>query len=124
MQKDVGNLRFMTRSNNLSQIGSIRGWLEIRICLQEAVDFLYNPRKLRECPTRPPAELDIATFQAHIVRAKAIIDEVTAVVDSYRYVVSWKDPFLSAVTLLFLVVVCIGFDAEYFGWCVERGHVN
>eukprot|EP00934_Nitzschia_sp_Nitz4_P002896 Nitzschia sp. Nitz4//scaffold4_size323378//155410//158685//NITZ4_000662-RA/size323378-processed-gene-0.354-mRNA-1//-1//CDS//3329553405//2886//frame0 len=96
--------------------GAISGWLELEIGLEENVDMLYHRSRPTTCPTPPPAELDMATFQAHIARARALVEGVNDIMAAYEYAVGWHDPFLTGLLLLSSIFICIGADAEYAGW--------
>jgi C2 domain len=96
------------------QTGAISGWIQIDAGIEEFNKKLYGSRPI-ECPNRPPADLNIGNFSVHIARIKAIIEDLNDVVAEYNYVVSWKNPFLTAISFYVFVWFCLSFNAEYSG---------
>jgi hypothetical protein len=99
------------RSN---EAGSISGWIEINAGIEEFNDKLYGSHPI-ECANRPPADLSVGNFSVHIARIKAIVVGLRQVVAEYNYVVSWKNPLLTATTLYIFVWFCLSFNVEYSG---------
>ena len=101
--------------SNILHVGSVTGWLEVRVGLEEYVDKLYG-KACVECPARPTPELNLAAFQTHVTRLKHILSEVKKAWKAYEYMVSWKDPVVTGLSLTAFTVTCIFFDFEYIGW--------
>jgi len=95
--------------------GAISGWLEVSLGLEEFVGRLYHLRRPIVCPARPKEDFNTSLFQVHVTRAKAIFDELNDMLDMYLYIVSWKNPFVTGFSLVFVVALCLRFDAEYVG---------
>ena len=94
--------------------GLISGWVEISVGIEEFYSRLYGQNPI-ECSDRPAPELNMSNFSNYIARIKTIIDDVNHAIAQYQYMVSWKNPFWSATTLLTFMWVCIRFDTEYIG---------
>ena len=92
--------------------GAITGWVDVDLCLTEATDQLYSSRPL-ECPPRPPDGLNVELFQAHIARIGAIIGDIKKAAETFSYVISWKNPALTSLSLMVFVGLCLKFNAEY-----------
>jgi hypothetical protein len=50
-----------------------------------------------------------------MARIKALIDDFKHALEQYKYVVSWKNAPLTALTLVIFVTFCLRFNAEYSG---------
>ncbi|KAG7364259.1 hypothetical protein IV203_037461 [Nitzschia inconspicua] len=96
------------------QVGAISGWIQLKAGVEEYNQELYGSRPI-ECPNRPPAHLNMGSFSVHIARMKGIIADVNDAVAEYNYVVSWKNPLLTATCLYIFVWLCLSFDSEYSG---------
>ena len=92
--------------------GAITGWVDVDLCFTEAKDLLYSSRPL-ECPPRPPDGLNVELFQAHIARIGAIIGDIKKAAETFSYVISWKNPALTSLSLMAFVGLCLKFNAEY-----------
>lgn len=103
------------RHHNSDEKGAICGWIEVSLGLEEFVHRLYHPRLPIECPDRPADDFNMALFQVHMMRAKAIFEDLNGLLHLYFYTVSWKNPVLTGCTLVVLVSLCIRFDTEYVG---------
>jgi hypothetical protein len=57
----------------------------------------------------------MVTFQLHIARIKVFIEDAKDLVDIYQYMVSWKDPMVTIISLVVFVSFCLFFNAEYSG---------
>jgi hypothetical protein len=97
-----------------SKAGEISGWISIDACLEENTDALFGPSPVR-CPPRSPDELNTDLFQAHIGRIANIFRDIKKGIDGYIYVVSWKDPLLTAFSFVVFVIVTLRFNTEYVG---------
>jgi hypothetical protein len=97
-----------------SKAGEISGWLSIDACLEENTDALFGPSPVL-CPPRPPDELNTDLFQAHIGRIANILRDIKKGIDGYLYVVSWKDPILTAFSFVAFVILTLRFNTEYVG---------
>jgi hypothetical protein len=95
-------------------LGSVSGWIEVDMGLEEFVKRLYGSNPY-PCPTPPPQELNMATFQNHLSRIRILLDDVANMVDQYDHAVSWKNPRLSLISLVLFVVFCTHFNSEYSG---------
>lgn len=92
--------------------GEITGWLDVDLCLVESTDRLYGSKPI-ECPPRPPDGLNVELFQAHIARIGTIISDIKKGIAACAYVVSWKNPALTSLSLIIFVTLCLRFNAEY-----------
>jgi hypothetical protein len=90
------------------------GCLEVLAGLEEDIDSLYG-KTPNECPPRPPDELNMNMFQLHLARISSLIDDCSKMVEEYLYVVSWKNPTLTSLSLMLFVFFCFRFDPAYFG---------
>lgn len=94
--------------------GAIIGSVELMAGMEEDLISLYGPSPY-ECPSRPADELNMAMFQVHIARLSNIITDLKSSFETYNYVVSWKNPFVTGLSLFLFVRVCIRFNPAYFG---------
>lgn len=92
--------------------GEITGWLDVDLCLTESNDQLYSSSPI-ECPPRPPDGLNVELFQAHIARIGRLLGDVKKGADAFSYVISWKNPALTSLSLILFVALCLRFNAEY-----------
>jgi len=70
----------------------------------------------RPCPPRPSDDFNMEIIQLHIARITAIVEDFQRLLGSYTYIVSWKNPALTSLSLLMFVATCLRFNAEYTGW--------
>lgn len=103
-----------SKGSSGEQKGSISGWVEMSVGIEELYSRLYGPNPI-ECPNRPPADLNLANFSNYVGRLKGIIDDLNHAVAQYQYIVSWKNPLWTGTSLYVFVWVCLKFDAEYIG---------
>jgi len=103
-----------SKINSVEQSGSVNGWIDIFVGVEEFYSRLYGPNPI-ECPRRPPAALNMANFSNFIGRITAIIEELSHGLRHYQHVVSWEDPLFTAITLCIFIVFCLRFNAEYSG---------
>lgn len=96
------------------QVGSICGWVEVNVGVEEFTDKLYGPDPIR-CANRPPPDLNMTNFSVHVARLKAIVDDIKVAVVQINYLTSWKNPALTAFSLYVFVTFCLSFNAEYSG---------
>ena len=94
--------------------GEITGWLSIDVCLEENTDALFGPSPI-QCPPRPPDELNTDLFQVHFGRIVNIFRDVRKGVNGYLYIVSWKDPALTAFSFVLFITLTLRFNTEYVG---------
>lgn len=94
--------------------GDIVGLVEVAVGLEEDTDALYGKTPY-ECPPRPPDELNMQMFQLHLSRISAFIGDFKRFFESYFHVVSWKNPTLTSLSLIFFVFFCFRFDPAYIG---------
>jgi hypothetical protein len=102
-------------SDGKTQPGDISGWIEVLVGLEEDVGRLYGREHPFECPPRPPADLNMINFQNHIARIGALLADAKTGLDKYNYMVSWKNPSLTILSLIIFVIFCLRFNAEYSG---------
>jgi hypothetical protein len=96
------------------QVGSVSGWIEINVGIEEFYSRLYGSDPI-ECPNRPPADLNISNFSVHIARIKTIVGDLNRGIAHYNYMISWKNPPLTAIAMYIFVTFCLRFDTEYSG---------
>jgi hypothetical protein len=94
--------------------GEISGWVELDIFFKENSD-LYSFSSARPCPPRATDDFNIELIQLHIARITAIFEEFRSLIDSYSYVISWKNPTLTSLSLLIFTAACLRFNSEYIG---------
>jgi hypothetical protein len=94
--------------------GDLIGCVELDACLEENIDDLFgwNPYV---CPPRPGEELNMAVFQQHLQRIANLLEDIKQVVETYRYVVSWKNPFITGLSFAIFLHLTIWFDPAYTG---------
>lgn len=92
--------------------GEITGWMDVDLCLTEAVDQLYSSSPI-ECPPRSPDGLNMELFQAHIARIGTILGDIKKGIAACSYVVSWENPGLTSLSLVVFVTLCLRVNAEY-----------
>ncbi|KAL7527369.1 hypothetical protein ACHAXR_006588 [Thalassiosira sp. AJA248-18] len=102
------------KGKGTSRPGEISGWLELDVHLEEDRQLFYSPTP-RRCPPRAVEEFDVTLIQLHIARIQAIIEGVQELVTTYMYVVSWKKPKMTGISLVIFVVLTLRFDLEYLG---------
>ena len=94
--------------------GEITGWLSIDACVKESADELFGATPI-ECPPRPPDDLNTDLFQIHIGRIANILRDIKKSFNGYLYVVSWKDPALTALSFVVFISLTLRFNTEYVG---------
>eukprot|EP00978_Attheya_sp_CCMP212_P020618 scaffold59206_cov53-Attheya_sp.AAC.1 len=97
-----------------TQQGEISGWIELETCLVEDPDLVFSPTP-RLCPPRPPDDFNVDLIQLHVSRIGAIVEDFKLGLDEYLYMISWKNPFLTGLSLFLFLRCCLRMDAEYFG---------
>lgn len=93
--------------------GDIVGTIELKACMEEDAAWLYGPSPY-ECPERPPDELNMALFQVHLARIFNVIEDIRNALEWYQWLVSWKNPIVTLLSLLVFVRFCLQFDPAYF----------
>ena len=94
--------------------GDIIGCLELEACLEEEIERLYGPNPYA-CPPRPGVELNMAVFQQHVQRISNLLEDLKQIVETYRYVVSWKHPLVTGFSFVIFLRLTIWFDPAYAG---------
>jgi len=102
------------KPSDIIRSGEISGWIELEMCFKED-PYLYSNTNPKIHPDRPPDDFNVDLIQLHIARIGSLVQEVTAIFQSYLYVVSWRNPALTGSSLVIFVLVCLNFNAEYFG---------
>lgn len=95
-------------------IGEITGWIDADVYFDEAPD-LFSLSRPRPCPRRKADDFNVELIQVHIARIKSILEDLQDVLDSYFYLISWKNPALTGLSLMLFVSICLRFNAEYMG---------
>lgn len=57
----------------------------------------------------------MALFQVHLSRVTSLLDDLKTTVDMFQFVVSWKNPLLTLVSLYFFLHLVFVFDPIYIG---------
>jgi hypothetical protein len=99
-----------------ARIGNIVGSIELLARMEEDVASLFGQSPY-DCPPRPPDELNMAMFGVHLTRLYSLIEDIRKAFQLYGYVVSWKNPFITGISLVLFVYFCFRFNPEYIG-CV------
>ena len=94
--------------------GDIVGIVEMSAGMEEDTENLYGADPI-ECPSRPPQDLHLATFQVHLVRLSSFIDDIKQLVATYQFVVSWRSPPVTGVSFLVFLHLCRRFNPAYIG---------
>jgi hypothetical protein len=94
--------------------GDVVGVIEALVGFEEDLDCLYGKYPYR-CPTRPGDELNMALFQVHITRITSLLEDLKTTVEMFQFVVSWKNPLLTSVSLYFFLHLVAVFDPIYIG---------
>jgi len=76
--------------------------VDLSVCLSEDYDSLFGPTPY-ECTTKSTDSLDLALFQRHIARISDLVNDLKAAFDAYQYAISWRNPLLTAVSLVFFI---------------------
>jgi len=97
-----------------TRAGEISGWVEVEICFEED-QYLYSNTRPKPCPSRPLDDFNMELIQLHIARIFSLIEGITELVNAYFYLVGWKNPALTSLSLIIFVTLCLRFNAEYFG---------
>jgi len=103
-----------TKSTEIGKPGEIIGWVEVDLCLEEDTNALYGQKPL-VCPASPPHEFNVDMFQIHIARIAAIIEDIKKAGESYMYIISWKEPALTSLSMIIFFTVGLRFNTEYVG---------
>ena len=106
------------KTRNVNRIGpkpgAISGWITVDMSIDEDIDALFGPSPLN-CTARPPNNLDMELLQNHIRRITVIVEDIKSVIRLYLYVVSWKNPALTILSLVVFLRFCFKVDTEYIG---------
>jgi hypothetical protein len=101
--------------SNEARAGDIVGCIELLVGMEEDIAGLYGTANPYECPGRPGEELNMGVFQMHLVRLSTVMEELKAIGETYMYIVSWKNPFVTAFSLFVFVRVAARIDPAYVG---------
>jgi hypothetical protein len=94
--------------------GAVSGIIELRASMVEDMSALFGTDPY-ECPQRPPYHLDLALFQIHVARIANLVKDVKVAMEHYQYVVSWKNPLLTGVSMIMFLYFWSTFDLAYIG---------
>lgn len=94
--------------------GEISGWVEVDVTFQENPD-LYSNSHPRPYPPRPAEDFNVELIQLHIARITSLVGDLNKLLDSYFYLVSWKNPALTSLSMIIFVFTCLRFNTEYIG---------
>lgn len=94
--------------------GEICGWVEVEIGFDENPD-LYSNQRPQPCPSRPEDDFNIDLIQLHIARVTSLLEDLTDVLDNVNYVLSWKSPALTSMTMFVFTAICLRFNTEKVG---------
>lgn len=89
------------------------------MCFKED-PYLYSNTNPKIYPDRPPDDFNVDLIQLHIARIGSLVEEATAILKSYFYVVSWRNPAVTGSSLVIYILICLNFSAEYFGRLVQE----
>lgn len=104
-----------SKISETERAGEISGWIDVDLSFEENKD-LYSLSHPKPCPVRPADDFNVELIQLHVARMTAIFEDFQNFAESYNYVVSWKNPALTSLSLLLFVSLTIKFNAEYSGW--------
>ena len=85
---------------------------------------IYSNTRPKPCASRPKDDFNIELIQLHIARIVSLIEDMNELISAYSYLVSWKNPALTSLSLFIFVVLCLRFNAEYFGRYVIKLHLS
>lgn len=94
--------------------GEICGWIEVEVGFDENPD-LYSNQHPQPCPMRPEDEFNVDLIQLHVARITSLIEDVSKLIESYHYVVSWKNPALTSMCMIIFTSLCLRFNTEKVG---------
>lgn len=94
--------------------GEICGWVEVEVGFDENPD-LYSNYHPQPCPMRPDDEFNVDLIQLHIARITSLIEDLSKLLESYHYVVSWKNPALTSMCMIIFTSLCLRFNTEKVG---------
>ncbi|GKY94104.1 hypothetical protein MPSEU_000376800 [Mayamaea pseudoterrestris] len=103
-----------TATAELLSPGAITGIVELHAIMEEDKSSLYG-REPYICPRRPAQQFDMAALQLHLKRMTNIVKDVKRGIDGYKYVVSWRNPFLTSFSLVVYIRFWSTFDLAYIG---------
>ena len=94
--------------------GDIVGCMELTVCLEEnfAGIFAHKPYV---CPPRPGEDLNMSVFQLHLQRISNILEDFKQINETYKFVVGWKNPVVTGISLVIFLRLCVWFDPAYTG---------
>jgi hypothetical protein len=104
----------LSSSDGEVHIGDIIGCVELFACLEENFEGLFG-QKPYDCPPRPGEDLNMAVFQLHLQRLSNILEDIKQIVETYQFVVSWKNPVVTGISLFIFLRLCVWFDPAYTG---------
>jgi len=71
--------------------------------------------KLLSLISRPYSYANALADSFALFRISALIQDVKDGIEMYKYIVSWKNPLLTGVSLLIFLRMCIRFNPAYIG---------
>ena len=83
---------------------------------------MYSNPKPKPVPSRPINDFNVDLIQLHIARIFSLLEDLNEVKEAYLYLVSWKNPALTSLSLIIFVTLCLRFNTEYFGRFVQKYH--
>jgi hypothetical protein len=88
--------------------------VEAMVGFEEDLDSLFGLHPY-SCPARPGDDLNMALFQVHVGRITLLLDDLKATFEMFQFVISWKNPLLTIVSLYFFLRLVVVFDPVYIG---------
>lgn len=92
--------------------GEIVGTVELRAGVEEDYSSLFGESPY-DCPSRPPDELNMAIFQLHLARLLVIVESAKEMLDLYMYLISWKNPLVTLLSLIVFIRCTITLRPEH-----------
>jgi len=84
------------------------------MCLDEDAS-LFSFSSPRPCPSRATDDFHVDLIQVHIARINSLVEDMSAAVNAYLYLISWDNRALTSLSLLIFVAISLTINAEYFG---------
>ena len=97
-----------------AQSGDIAGCMELNVCLEENLESLFG-HKPYVCPPRPGEDLNMSVFQLHLQRISNVLNDIKQIFETYKFVVGWKNPAVTGISVVVFLRLCIWFDPAYTG---------
>lgn len=74
---------------------------------------LFSPS--RPISNRLASDFSTELIQVHISRLNDIFTELQSLISTFQHIVSWDNPWLTFLSCIFFVTLCLRLNAEYFG---------